>query len=86
MPIIDKGLHFGLQNFIYLDSDETELDYDYVSYQNRKGTILLARYSKDGLDARYFATKGVYATVWANRKGSGSPTYVIISELVDVKE
>ena len=83
--ISDRSLHFGLQNFIYVDSDETENDYDYVAYQNRKNVILLARYAKDGSSARYYATKGVYATIWANRKGTGSPTYVTIDALVDSK-
>lgn len=83
--LINKDVFFGQQNFFFTDSDETDLTYDYVAYVSAKGAILLARFPKDGSAARYYLCAGVYTSVWANRKGSGSPTYVLPNEVAPIK-
>lgn len=76
----DKSLQFGQQNFFFLDFSDSDGTYDFASYMNRKGTILLARFSKDGNNVRYYAIKGTYSTIWAAR---ASYTYVTIDQLND---
>jgi hypothetical protein len=78
--MIDKSLHFGQQNFFFVDSDETDVTYDYVAYMNKKGSILLARYNKLGSIGRYCIVVGTYATIWAAR---ATQTYVLPNELTD---
>jgi hypothetical protein len=83
---IDSSLQFGGQNFFYtndyIGSSVSGDDNEYVFYQNRKGTILIAKFASDGSSGRYisFPSTSVYATVVAAR---GSYTYVLPSEVVD---
>ena len=79
--IADKSLHFGQQNFFFVDSSEEDGTYDYVSYVNRRGTILIARFPKDGSAARYVSKSGTYTTIWAART---TYTYVLPNQLVDM--
>jgi hypothetical protein len=76
--LIDSSISFGLQNFLFVDSDETGLTYDYVSYMTKKGSILIARFPKDGSAGRYWLGIGTYATVWAAK---GTYTYLLPNEL-----
>lgn len=77
--LIDSSIGFGLQNFLFIDSDESSnVTYSYASYMTKKGSILLARYKKDDTEARYYLTTGDYATVWAAR---ATYTYVLPTQL-----
>ena len=78
--MIDKSLSFGQQNFLYVDSSEIDITYDYVSYMTKRGSILIARFNKAGDNARYYLGSGVYATIWAART---TKTYVLPNLLVD---
>ena len=79
--IIDKSLHFGQQNFFFVQT-ETSGSYDYVGYQNRKGVILIARYNIDGSDGRYCVKTGAFAAIWA-LKADPSYIYTYPVDLVD---
>lgn len=76
--LIDSSIGFGLQNFLFVDSDETGETYDYVSYLTKKGSILIARFPKDGSQARYFLGTGDYNTIWGAR---ATHTYSLPSSL-----
>lgn len=65
--MLDSSISFGQQNFLFVDSSEVDVTYDYVSYMTAKGSILLARFNKAGDSARYALVAGVYATIWAAR-------------------
>ena len=80
MSIIDKGLHFGLQNFFFVTQDETDVTYTYVAYQDRKGAVLIGRYKKDDTEGLYYSAAGVFAVIWAAK---ATYTYVLPSLLVD---
>jgi hypothetical protein len=76
--IIDSGISFGLQNFLFIDSDESDGTYNYVSYMTKKGSILIGRYKKDDSEGRYWLGSGTYATVWAGR---ATYTYLLPTQL-----
>lgn len=76
--LIDSSIGFGLQNFIFTDSDESDGTYDYVAYVTKKGSILIARYNKAGTSGRYWLGTGTYATVWAAK---ATYTYGLPSQL-----
>ena len=77
--LIDSSIGFGIQNFLFVDSDEiSSVTYDYVSYMTKKGSILIGRYKKDNTEGRYYLTTGTYATVWAAR---ATFTYVLPTAL-----
>ena len=78
--LVDKSLSFGLQNFFFVAQDTTGLVYDYVAYQDKKGSVLLARYKKDDTEGLYYIAIGVYAVIWAARAGY---TYQLPSSLKD---
>jgi len=78
--IVDKSLHFGLQNYFFVKQDESDVTYIYVGYQNKKGTTLIGRYKKDDSEGLYYLSTGVFADVFAGR---GGYSYVTPSELVD---
>jgi len=80
MSLVDRSLHFGQQNYFFLNEDTSDGTYDYVGYQNRKGAIFIARFPKDGSSGRYCIQVGVYATVWAAK---GTFDYVTPGELID---
>ena len=77
--MLDNSVKFGMDNFFYVESNETDGAYDYVSYMTKNGTILIARFPKDGSSARYVTKTGVYATVFAGRAGY---TYVLPNALL----
>jgi hypothetical protein len=79
--MIDKGLNFGMQNWFFLQSDDTDGTYNYYGYINRKGSILIMRTNKTTTAILYYVTDGVFATVWAAR---GSKTYTTPDQLKDV--
>lgn len=81
---LDKSLSFGIQNFFFCESDDTDVTYDYVGWQTKKGSVLIGRYNKAGDEGRYHIEAGAFATVWATRKTVGT-TYVYPSELIDPK-
>ena len=78
--MIDKSLSFGMQNYFFVAQDETGLVYDYVAYQDKKGSTLIGRYKKDSTEGLYYVAVGAYAGIWAARVGY---TYVLPSALVD---
>jgi len=78
--MIDKSLHFGQQNYFFVDSNDTDITYDFVAYMNKKGAILLARYNKAGNNGRYCIATGDYSVIWAART---TQTYVLPNELID---
>jgi hypothetical protein len=80
MSIIDKGLHFGLQNYFFVTQDETDPTYVYVAYMNRKGSTLIGRFKKDDTEGLYYVTVGTFAVIWAGRAGY---VYVLPSLLTD---
>ena len=80
MSLVDRSLHFGSQNFFFLNEDTSDGTYDYVGYQSKKGAIFIARFPKDGTSARYCIKAGIFSTVWAAK---GTYDYVIPSELID---
>jgi len=80
--LTDKSISFGQQNFMFVESNETDLTYDYVSYMTRKGSILIARYPKSGASAGYYLGSGVYATIFAAR---ATLTYGLPNTLEDQK-
>jgi hypothetical protein len=71
--MIDKSISFGQQNFLFVESNETDGTYDYVGYMTKRGSILLARFTKDGMVAKYFLTSGNFDTIFAAR---ATKTYV----------
>jgi hypothetical protein len=77
--MVDKSLSFGLQNYFFVTADETGLVYDYVGYQDKKGSTLIGRYKKDDTEALYYSTTGAFAGIWAGRVGY---TYVLPTALV----
>jgi hypothetical protein len=78
--MIDKSINFGQQNFLFTDSSDADETYDYVAYMTTKGSILIARFNKDGSEGRYFLGAGVYATIWAARE---TKSYVLPNLLKD---
>ena len=76
-----KSIYYGNQNFFFCEADETEDDFDYVGYQSRKGEVLIARYAKDGTTGKYYLEQGDFDTIFANRKGTESYTYVYPKDL-----
>jgi hypothetical protein len=62
--MVDKSLSFGLQNFIFLKSDETDGTYNYYLYEDRKGAILIMRTNKTTSEAKYFLGTGDVDTIW----------------------
>ena len=85
MALVDKSLHFGIQNFFYCDdfvgSDVSGDTNEYVAFMDKKGLIFIARYDVAGLQGRYYVAKGDYDTVVAAR---GEYTYVLPSQLQDL--
>ena len=41
--IVSKSLSFGLQNYLFIQLDETGLTYYYYGFQDKKGAILIMR-------------------------------------------
>jgi hypothetical protein len=78
--MIDKSLSFGIQNYFFVTQDETDLVYDYVGYQDKKGSTLLGRYKKDGTEGLYYVATGTFAGIWAGRVGY---TYVLPAALIE---
>jgi len=79
--MIDKSLHFGLQNLIFVKQDDiSDVNYTYVGYQDRKGSTLIAKYAKDDSEGLYYVASGVFVNIWAGRNGY---TYKLPSALVD---
>jgi len=78
--MVDKSLSFGLQNYFFATQDATGLVYDYVSYQDKKGAVLIGRYKKDDTEALYYSAVGVFAVIWAAR---ATYTYVLPSALIE---
>lgn len=80
MSNVDKSTSFGIQNFFFCQSDDTDGTYNYYGYVNRKGSILIMRTNKAASAALYYLTKGTLATVWASK---ATYTYVLPSAFVD---
>jgi hypothetical protein len=78
--LVSKSIAFGLQNFIFLKSNETAVDYNYYLLEDRKGAILIMRTNKDTTEAKYFLCSGDVDTVWSARV---SKIYSYPSELKD---
>ena len=77
--MVDKSLHFGNQNYFFIKT-ETIGEYDYVGYQNKKGSTLLARFKTDGSEGLYTIRTGTFSVVWANKEDY---TYTYPANLVD---
>ena len=78
--MIDKSVSFGTQNFLFIEVNETDVTYDYVGYMTRKGSILIARFPKDGNSAKYFLGTGDFDVVFAAR---ATKTYAYPNVLID---
>ena len=65
--MIDKSISFGQQNFLFIKVDETDITYDYVGYMTKKGSILLARFPKDGNSAVYWLGVGDFDLIWTDK-------------------
>lgn len=78
--MIDKGLHFGLQNFIFLKSDETDGTFNYYLFQDKKGASLIMRTNKTASEAKYFLGTGDVDTIWAAK---ATNTYAYPSAIGD---
>ena len=85
MALVDKSLHFGIQNFFYCDdfvgSDVSGDTNEYVAFMDKKGLIFIARYDVAGLQGRYYVAKGDYDTIVAAR---GEYSYLLPSQLAEV--
>ena len=82
MSLVNKSLHFGLQNFFFVKADETDGTYDYVAYIDHKGLVLLARFDKAGDNALYYVATGTFSTIWTGRAGY---TYLTPDQLGDLQ-
>jgi hypothetical protein len=80
--LIDNSINFGLQNWIVVRRDTTDGTYDYTGFQNKKGTVLIMRSDKAFENVLYYSSNGDFDTIWANRKGTGSYTYVTPKDIV----
>jgi N-methylhydantoinase B/oxoprolinase/acetone carboxylase alpha subunit len=76
--LIDTSISFGGQNFLFVDEITSDGTYDYVSSMTKKGSILIARYPKDGSAGRYWLGSGVYSTIIAAR---ATYTYLLPNQL-----
>jgi hypothetical protein len=63
----DKSLSFGMQNFLFIQKDTTDVTYDYYGFIDKKGAILIMRTDKTFDTALYYIGTGTFATVWAAR-------------------
>ena len=70
--IVSKSLSFGLQNYLFIQLDETGLTYYYYGFQDKKGAILIMRTDTSSNNAKYWLGIGAFATVWASK---GTYTY-----------
>lgn len=77
---IDKSLSFGMQNWFFCKSDETDGTYNYYLYTTKKGSSLIMRTNKTISDAKYFCASGDIDAIWSSRS---SKTYVYPDALVD---
>ena len=71
-----------MQNFLWCESDETGVTYNYYGYVDKKNGILLMRTNKTATEIRYYAITGTFATIWAAK---ATYTYVLPNLLEDVK-
>lgn len=78
--MVDKSLSFGIQNFFFVKSDESDGTYNYYGYVNKKGAILFMRTNKDTSSVKYYITTGDFDTTWTAK---ATKTYVYPSELKD---
>lgn len=84
MAIFDKSLHFGIQNFLFIESDEsTDATYNYYGFMDKKGLVLLMRMLKDGSKVKYFVSNEEFDDVFADRKEVDT-LYVYPNELKDL--
>ena len=80
--VVDKSLSFGMQNFFFVEKDETDVTYNYVGSMDKKGMILISRYDKNYDSGLYYVGKGVFATVFAGKDGYDYVTPNLLPELV----
>lgn len=78
--MIDKSLSFGMQNYFFVKSDETDGSYNYYGFVNKKGAILLMQTNKTTSLVKYCIITGDFDTVWTAK---ATKTYVYPSALVD---
>lgn len=78
--MISKSLSFGIQNWFYVKSDETAIDYNYYGYVEKKGSVLIMRTNKTASEAKYFVSGVAFDAEWTARVAK---TYVYPSELID---
>ncbi len=79
--MIDKSLNFGIGNYFIVAQDETGVTYNYYGYVDKKNGMLIMRTNKTLTEIRYFATTGIFSTVWAGISGY---TYVLPNQLENV--
>ena len=77
---LDKSLSFGMQNFFFVKSDETDGTYNYYGYVTKKGSTLLQRTDKNLTEAKYFISALAFDTEWAAK---ATKTYVYPDALID---
>ena len=78
--MLSKSISFGLQNFIFLKSDETDGTYNYYLYEDRKGAVLIMRTNKATSDVKYFLGTGDVDTIWTAK---ATQTYGYPDSLID---
>jgi len=76
--IVDQSLGSGMNDFFFVQKDETDLTYNYYGFTDDDGVILIMRMPKDGNSALYWAGIGAFAAVWAVKDGK---SYVVPTEL-----
>lgn len=78
--MVDKSLSFGMQNYFFVKSDETDGTYNYYGYTNKKGATLIMRTNKTLSESKYFVSTGDFDTLWAAK---ATKTYVYPNALED---
>lgn len=78
--MIDKSLFFGLQNFLFVESDETDETYNYYGYITKKNSVLIMRTNKTNSEVRYRIATGTFSTIWAAKE---TGDYYLPSQLTD---
>jgi len=78
--VTDTSANFGMQNWFFVQSDETGITYNYYGFQNKKGTVLIMRMDKAAENALYYCASGDFATVFAGKSGYTYVTPVNLAE------
>lgn len=78
--MISKSLHFGVSNYFFCKSDETDGTYNYYAFMDKKNSVLIMRTNKAASEAKYFASTGDLDVLFTAR---ASKTYTYPNILID---